>query len=312
MAGQHRLGLSSRVAAARDRISCDPGGEVAILYRGSGIYYVLDAAGARIWALLREPRTVVDVRDALLAEYDVTAPRLEADLLRLLTRLAALAPPEQRLALGAALLLAGASRSCSSPAAPCVASPPGWRIAARRRARLMRGCRRPRPPPAPHRARAARRTAAGGERGRCARRHRRRAPRQPRRAVDTIEERRLLSVRPGITDLASIVFSDEGDILKGSDDPDLRYNQVIRPWKSRLGLLYVDHAGPIGLDLRLILLTVWSAVHRPAALEAVAALARTLGADEELVQVARRREPLRAAPPPGARHVVQNREAVPT
>jgi hypothetical protein len=130
--------------------------------------------------------------------------------------------------------------------------------------------------------------------------------------VDTIEERRLLSVRPGITDLASIVFSDEGDILKGSDDPDLRYNQVIRPWKSRLGLLYVDHAGPIGLDLRLILLTVWSAVHRPAALEAVAALARTLGADEELVQVARRREPLRAAPPPGARHVVQNREAVPT
>ncbi|HWP36937.1 MAG TPA: sugar transferase [Gemmatimonadales bacterium] len=130
--------------------------------------------------------------------------------------------------------------------------------------------------------------------------------------IYTVEERRLLSVRPGITDLASIVFSDEGDILKGSDDPDLKYNQVIRPWKSRLGLLYVDHAGPIGLDLRLILLTVWSAVHRPAALEAVAALARTLGADEELVQVARRREPLRAAPPPGARHVVQNREAVPT
>nr|MDP9178948.1 sugar transferase [Gemmatimonadota bacterium] len=56
----------------------------------------------------------------------------------------------------------------------------------------------------------------------------------------TAEEKRLLSVRPGITDLASIVFADEGEILRGSDDPDLRYNQIIRPWKSRLGLVYVD------------------------------------------------------------------------
>src|SRR5215213_3935979 len=59
-------------------------------------------------------------------------------------------------------------------------------------------------------------------------------------ALYTTEERRLLSIRPGITDLASIVFADEGDILEGSDNPDLKYNQVIRPWKSRLGLLYVD------------------------------------------------------------------------
>ncbi|MEO8577078.1 MAG: sugar transferase, partial [Gemmatimonadales bacterium] len=55
----------------------------------------------------------------------------------------------------------------------------------------------------------------------------------------TPDEKRLLSVRPGITDLASIVFADEGEILQGSDDPDLKYNQVIRPWKSRLGLLYI-------------------------------------------------------------------------
>jgi hypothetical protein len=89
MRAQRRLGLSSRVARAPDQVSCDLGGEVAILHRGSGIYYGLDAVGARIWALLREPRTVADIRDALLAEYDVTAPRLEADLLRLLTRLAA-------------------------------------------------------------------------------------------------------------------------------------------------------------------------------------------------------------------------------
>ena len=52
----------------------------------------------------------------------------------------------------------------------------------------------------------------------------------------TAEERRLLTVRPGITDYASIVFSDEGAILKDEPDPDLSYNQLIRPWKSRLSL----------------------------------------------------------------------------
>src|SRR5437667_5575938 len=38
--------------------------------------------------------------------------------------------------------------------------------------------------------------------------------------IYTVEEKRLLSVRPGITDLASIVFSDEAQILAGSPDPD--------------------------------------------------------------------------------------------
>ncbi len=37
----------------------------------------------------------------------------------------------------------------------------------------------------------------------------------------TVEERRMLNVRPGITDLASIVFADEGEILAGAPDPDL-------------------------------------------------------------------------------------------
>ena len=52
----------------------------------------------------------------------------------------------------------------------------------------------------------------------------------------TKEEMKILSVLPGITDFSSIVFSDEGDILKGSNNPDLEYNKIIRPWKSRLAL----------------------------------------------------------------------------
>ena len=55
----------------------------------------------------------------------------------------------------------------------------------------------------------------------------------------TKQEKLILTIRPGITDFSSIVFSDEGNILKDSQDPDLEYNQLIRPWKSRLAIFYV-------------------------------------------------------------------------
>ncbi len=70
----------------------------------------------------------------------------------------------------------------------------------------------------------------------------------------TEEEREMLTVRPGITDLASIVFADEGEILSGSRDPDLLYNQIIRPWKSRLALFHVEHRS-FALDLEVLCLT---------------------------------------------------------
>lgn len=63
-------------------------------------------------------------------------------------------------------------------------------------------------------------------------------------------EKKLLTVRPGITDISSIIFSDEGDILSDFDDPDLAYNQLIRPWKSRLGIIYIENRSII-LDFQL-------------------------------------------------------------
>ena len=122
----------------------------------------------------------------------------------------------------------------------------------------------------------------------------------------TAVERHLLDVRPGITDFASIVFADEGDILDGAADPDLRYNQVIRPWKSRLGLHYVA-CRTLWLDLRLVLATLVSALSRRSALAWVAGMLAKTGAPPELVAVARRDGPLAAAPPPGAAAIVQSR-----
>ena len=126
----------------------------------------------------------------------------------------------------------------------------------------------------------------------------------------TADEKRLLSVRPGITDLASIVFADEGEILQGSADPDLRYNQVIRPWKSRLGLLYSDAPSSVARDLRVIMLTVRGAMDRSSALAGVHEIASSLGADAQLLEIITRSSPLPVGAPPGASDVVVSRAVV--
>ena len=119
----------------------------------------------------------------------------------------------------------------------------------------------------------------------------------------TEAEKRMLTVRPGITDPASIVFSDEGDILKDSADPDSRYNQIIRPWKSRLALLYIDKRN-FAVDVWLILLTIIAIFSRATALKSIQRLLQHWGADSLLLRMARRQEPLLSYPPPGATEVI--------
>jgi len=67
---------------------------------------------------------------------------------------------------------------------------------------------------------------------------------QVRWAIDQLagEERRILNVRPGITDWASIRFHNEGEIIAASGlaDPDEAYMRLIHPEKTRLQLRYVD------------------------------------------------------------------------
>lgn len=86
---QSTIWSSSVIVVAKEQVSCDLAGEVAILDVKSGVYYGLNAVGARIWNLIQEPRTVKEVRDVLLAEYDVEPDRCERALLALLQELAA-------------------------------------------------------------------------------------------------------------------------------------------------------------------------------------------------------------------------------
>ena len=82
----------------------------------------------------------------------------------------------------------------------------------------------------------------------------------------TDQELKLLTVKPGITDISSIVFSDEGEILKWHKDPDLAYNQLIRPWKSRLSLFYIQKRD-MKMDILLILVTILSIFSRKKSLK---------------------------------------------
>jgi lipopolysaccharide/colanic/teichoic acid biosynthesis glycosyltransferase len=52
-------------------------------------------------------------------------------------------------------------------------------------------------------------------------------------------ERQILSVRPGITDWASIRFIHEEELYRGSSDPEALYESVTRPQKIALGIKYV-------------------------------------------------------------------------
>lgn len=119
----------------------------------------------------------------------------------------------------------------------------------------------------------------------------------------TVEECRLLDARPGMTDLASIVFSDEGRILEGASDPDLLYNQIIRPWKNRLALEQMARPS-VAIDAQVIALTLLSGVSRQWALGRIGRLLESWNVDAELRCVASRRGALPAAPPPGAYEVL--------
>ena len=76
------------------------------------------------------------------------------------------------------------------------------------------------------------------------------------------EEKAILSVRPGITDWASIWNPDEGALLAGSPDPEKMYMEEIRPEKIRLQLKYVKEHSP-SIDLKIIFLTVNKIFKRP-------------------------------------------------
>jgi lipopolysaccharide/colanic/teichoic acid biosynthesis glycosyltransferase len=71
------------------------------------------------------------------------------------------------------------------------------------------------------------------------------------------EQRKVLSVRPGLTDEASIAYLEEGELLRQADDPHRVYIEEILPEKLRLNLRYVEER-----SMKKDLLLIWKTLLR--------------------------------------------------
>ena len=83
------ISLASRVVSRKDVLFRDLDGEMVLLDLQSGVYCSLDSLGTRIWTLTTQGRSLAEVIEAVVEEYDVTTERFAADLLRFVTSLQA-------------------------------------------------------------------------------------------------------------------------------------------------------------------------------------------------------------------------------
>lgn len=79
-----------------------------------------------------------------------------------------------------------------------------------------------------------------------------------RKYVDMYNDKqhKVLSIRPGITDYASIEYMDENKILGEAEDPERSYIEVIMPEKIRYNMKYIENQS-IGEYFKIIFLTIW-------------------------------------------------------
>jgi hypothetical protein len=78
------LSLQTTVMVTSQQVSCPLGDESAILNMKNSVYYGVNPVGATVWNLLKEAKTVGQIRDAILNEYEVDEVRCEKDLFALL------------------------------------------------------------------------------------------------------------------------------------------------------------------------------------------------------------------------------------
>ncbi len=95
----------------------------------------------------------------------------------------------------------------------------------------------------------------------------------------TGRELELLSLRPGITDWASLWNSDEGAVLARYPDPDTAYSEVVRPTKLRLQIAYLDDHD-IGVDIEILLATLRGILNKEHCPQRLTELTDSIGAQQ--------------------------------
>jgi hypothetical protein len=76
-----------RWVATGAQVSSRVEGETVILHMGSNTYFGLDRVGTHVWEQLTEPRTLAELRDGVVARFEVEPEQAERDLRRLLGQL---------------------------------------------------------------------------------------------------------------------------------------------------------------------------------------------------------------------------------
>jgi len=78
------LSRSSKIVVSKEVVSCDLGGETAMLDMKEGVYYGLNEIGTVIWELIQKPITLLEIVDKILEEYEVDEETCYADTVELI------------------------------------------------------------------------------------------------------------------------------------------------------------------------------------------------------------------------------------
>lgn len=81
--------LSDKVTIPSEVMSRQVGDETVLLHLATGTYYGLDPVGQSIWLLMRDGKTLGEICDLLLHEYDVSREALTRDVVELADKLLA-------------------------------------------------------------------------------------------------------------------------------------------------------------------------------------------------------------------------------
>ena len=82
------MNLTDKISVLPQVVARAVGKETVLLDLASGTYFGLDPVGSRIWQLMEENKTLAEICDVMIEEYEVSREELERDVLALLRQLA--------------------------------------------------------------------------------------------------------------------------------------------------------------------------------------------------------------------------------
>lgn len=89
MNNSKKLTLKSTILISESQASSELLGEAVILELKSGVYYGLNETGSLIWQLLQSGKTLLEIQELILAEYDIEPETCTQYIIKLVNQLAA-------------------------------------------------------------------------------------------------------------------------------------------------------------------------------------------------------------------------------